>query len=100
VVEEGPRPSGGAQREAALLIVEAWTALARDLMVAAAGRPEIAATATLDPELQAIAMRIGQAALRDFIALLERIRDGLRQNAAPRLALEVAMLAWPSHAGR
>ena len=100
VVEEGPRPTGAAQREAALLIVEAWLALARDLMVAAAGRPEIAATATLDPEVPAIATRIGQAALRDFIALLERIRDGLRQNAAPRLALEVAMLAWPSHAGR
>ena len=100
VGDEGPRPSGGAQREAALLIVEAWLALARDLMVAAAGRPGIAATAALDPEAPAIAARIGQAALADFIALLERVRDGLRQNAAPRLALEVAMLAWPSPAGR
>jgi len=100
VVEDGPRPTSGAQREAALLIVEAWLALARDLMVAAAGRPGIAATAALDPALPEIAARIGHAPLRDFIALLERIRDGLRQSAAPRLALEVAMLAWPSPSGR
>ena len=100
VVEEEARPTGGAQREAALLIVEAWLGLARDLVVAAAGRPQIAAAAALEPELASIAERIGQPALRDFIALLERIRDGLRQNAAPRLALEVAMLAWPTQAPR
>lgn len=98
--EEGVRMTGGAQREAALLIVDAWLGLTRDLMVAAAGRPEIAESAALDPELPAIAQRLGVAAIRDFIALLERIRDGLRQNAAPRLALEVAMLAWPAPSAR
>jgi DNA polymerase III, delta subunit len=96
VAEEGTRPTGAAQREAAVLIVDAWLGLARDLLVAAAGRPEIAATAALDPDLPVVAEAIGQARLRDFIALLERIGDGLRVNAAPRLALEVAMLAWPS----
>ena len=96
VVEEGARPTGGAQREAALLIVDAWLGLSRDLLVAAAGRPGIAASVALDSDLPAIAERIGQVATRDFIALLERIRDGLRQNAAPRLALEVAMLEWPT----
>ena len=94
------RPTGSAQREAALLIVEAWLGLARDLAVAAAGRPGIAAAAALDDELPRIAQGIGQAAIRDFIALLERIGDGLHQNAAPRLALEVAMLAWPTRAAR
>ncbi len=100
VVEDGARPTSGAQREAALLIVEAWLGLARDLAVAAAGRPQLAAAAALDPERPSLAERIGQPAIRDFIALLERIRDGLRQNAAPRLALEVAMLAWPNQAPR
>jgi hypothetical protein len=33
--------------------------------------------------------------LADFGSLLERVRDGLLQNAAPRLALEVAALSWP-----
>src|SRR4029078_8774260 len=37
VVEEEARPTGGAQREAALLIVEAWRRLARDLAEAGAG---------------------------------------------------------------
>jgi hypothetical protein len=97
---ETTRPTSAAQREAALLIVEVWLGLARDLLVAAAGRPQIAAAATLLPDLQAVARRVGQPAIRDFIALLERIRDGLRQNAAPRLALEVAMLAWPTAAGQ
>jgi DNA polymerase III delta prime subunit len=95
-MEEAPRLTGGAQRGAALLIVEAWLALARDMLVTAAGRPQIAPAATLLPEMPAAAARIGQARIRDFIALLERIRDGLGQNAASRLALEVAMLAWPA----
>jgi DNA polymerase III delta prime subunit len=99
-VDETARPTSSAQREAALLIVEAWLALARDLLVVAAGRPEIAAAAALIPELPEVAARIGQPAIRDFIDLLERIRDGLRQNAAPRLALVVAMLAGPPHMPR
>jgi len=99
-VEDGAKPTGAAQREAALLIVDAWLGLARDLLVAAAGRPGIAASVALDPELPDIAARLGPGAIRDFIALLERIRDGLRQNAAPRLALEVAMLTWPIQPNR
>ncbi len=97
---EAARPTSAAQREAALLIVEAWLGLARDLLVAAAGRPQIAASVTVLPDLASAALRIGQPAIRSFIVLLERIRDGLRLNAAPRLALEVAMLAWPSGTGR
>ena len=96
VSDEAVRPTSGAQREAALLIVDAWLGLARDLMVTASGRAELAASAAYDAELQDLAEQIGQPALRDFIALLERMRDGLRLNAAPRLALEVAMLAWPT----
>jgi len=97
---EASRPTSAAQREAALLIVDAWLGLARDLLLAAAGRPGIAATAALLPDLQDVAKRIGRASIRAFISELERIRDGLRVNAAPRLALEVAMLAWPTGSGR
>ncbi len=97
---EVPRPTSAAQREAALLIVDAWLGLARDLMLAAAGRPQIAAAAMLLPDLEAVARVVGQSAIRSFIGELERIRDALRLNGAPRLALEVAMLAWPTAAGR
>lgn len=93
---DAPRPTSAAQREAALLIVDAWLALARDLLLAAAGRPGIAAGSALIPDLQEVASTIGRPALRAFIGELERIREALRVNAAPRLALEVAMLAWPT----
>ena len=93
-----PRVSSAAQRGAALLIVEAWLGLSRDLLVASAGRPQLAPASSLLPDLAELAARLDPASIRAFIALLERIRDGLRQNAAPRLALEVAMLAWPSRA--
>ena len=97
---EAPRPTSAAQREAALLIVDAWLGLARDLLLAAARRPGIATTAALLPDLQLVAARIGQPPIRAFIGELERIRDALRVNAAPRLALEVAMLAWPTESGQ
>jgi DNA polymerase III gamma/tau subunit len=95
---EAPRVPSAAQRGAALLIVEVWLSLARDLLVTAAGRPGMAPTDALLPDLPSVAGQLGTGTMRDFIALLERVRDGLRQNAAPRLALEVAMLAWPSRA--
>jgi len=98
--DEVQRPTSAAQREAALLIVEAWLGLARDLLVAAVGRPQIATSSPLLPDLQEVAERFGRVAIFEFIALLERIRDGLRENAAPRLALEVAMLSWPFGAAR
>jgi DNA polymerase III gamma/tau subunit len=92
---DAARPTSAAQREAALQIVDAWRDLARDLLLAAAGRPAIATTVALIPDLEGTARAIGQPAIRAFIAELERIREALRLNAAPRLALEVAMLAWP-----
>ncbi len=92
---DAARPTSAAQREAALLIVDAWLGLARDLLLTAAGRPGIAAGSALIPDLSEVAIAMGPPAIRAFIAELERIRDALRVNAAPRLALEVAMLAWP-----
>jgi len=92
---ESVRTPAGAQRQAALLIVDAWLDLARDLLVSALDRPGIAPSATLLPDSGALAARLDPAQLYRFIGLLERIREGLLQNAAPRLALEVAMLAWP-----
>ena len=89
------RPAAAAQRAAALAIVDAWQALVRDLLVAAAERPALAPAAQLLADLEPMARRLRPAALVDFAALLERIRDGLLENAAPRLALERAMLTWP-----
>ena len=78
------------------VIVEAWLGLARDLMVTAAGQADAAPAGELLPDLSIAAQQVGARPLAEFIGLLERIHDGLAQNAAPRLALEVAMLAWPT----
>jgi hypothetical protein len=89
------RTPASAQRAAALVIVAAWLGLARDLLVAAAGRPELAPGTELAPDVARIGPRLGTAPIIRAIRLLERIHDGLRENAAPRLALEAAMLTWP-----
>ncbi|MGH2429158.1 MAG: ATP-binding protein [Candidatus Limnocylindria bacterium] len=93
---DAARVATGQQREAALLLVGAWIDLTRDLLVASAGRPGLAPAAELLPDLPSIASDLGTDALAAFAQRLEVVHDGLRQNAAPRLALEAAMLDWPA----
>jgi MoxR-like ATPase len=94
--EEEARTPAAAQRAAATVLVGAWLDLARDLLVVAAGRPELAPGNELGSELATAGSRIRSDELVRFIGLLERIHDGLRENAAPKLALEAAMLSWPA----
>lgn len=94
--EEGGRTPAAAQRAAAITLVEVWLELTRDLLVVAAGRSDLAPGGELGPELAAAGERLDPVSLARFAGLLERIHDALRENAAPRLALERAMLAWPS----
>jgi DNA polymerase III delta prime subunit len=98
--DEPAKVPGAAQRAAAMLVVDAWHGLARDLLLAAAGRAQLAPSAQLLDGLADAAHAIGRDRLVAFIRLLDRIQDGLRTNAAPRLALEVAMLAWPTRPAR
>ena len=87
------------QRAAASLVVEAWLAVTRDLLVASASRAELAGGAELagdgGAELAALSARIAPGDLVRMIAFLEGTHAALRENAAPRLALEAAMLIWP-----
>lgn len=92
---EEVRTPASAQRGAAALLVDVWLSLTRDLIVAAAGRPVLAPSRELAPELESLAERIGPARLVQMAGLLERVHAGLREAAAPKLALEAAMLAWP-----
>jgi hypothetical protein len=94
--DDAPRTPASVQREAALLVIEAWLALARDLLVSAAGRPGLAPSGELAPEVAELGRRVGPTPLVRVIGMLERAFDGLRENAAPRLTLEAAMLAWPT----
>jgi DNA polymerase-3 subunit delta' len=96
--DDAPRIAGAVQRAAAQLVIGAWRDLARDLLMAAAGRPALMAAESPAGELQQAARGLDRRSLIAFLALTERITDGLRENAAPRLALEVAMLRWPTAA--
>lgn len=90
------RVATAVQRGAALQITEAWLALVRDMIVAAAGRPHLAPAAEIVPQMAEAATSIGVQRLTIAARRLERVHAGLLDNAAPRLALEAAMLAWPS----
>lgn len=94
--DDAPRAATPVQRAGATALVDVWLSLARDLMVATAGRPDVAPASELLPDLAAVACRLDTHDLADSIGLLERVREGLEQNASPRLALEAAMLAWPT----
>jgi DNA polymerase III subunit delta' len=94
--EEPVRLAGAAQRAAALLLVDAWRDLARDMLVARAGRADLGAAGLHLPEMTDVAGALDEGALVAFINLLEQAAEGLRANAAPRLAIERAMLAWPT----
>jgi DNA polymerase III delta prime subunit len=92
---EEARTPASAQRDAALRVVNAWIGLTRDLLVAAAGRAELTPSSELADELGELGRRIGVRPLGAMIDHLERVHAGLRENGAPRLALESAMLRWP-----
>ncbi len=93
---EPARTPTALQRGGAILLVEVWLALARDLLVVAGGQPDAAAAQDLRTELLDAAGRIEPAGLASFVGLLERVHEGLGQNAAPRLALDVVALSWPA----
>lgn len=93
--DEEARTPAAAQRRAATMLVDVWLPLTRDLLVAAVGRVELAPSRELAPELESFAGRIGAAPLVRMATRLEIVHAGLLENAAPKLALEALMLAWP-----
>jgi hypothetical protein len=93
--DEEARTPASVQREAAMLVVNAWIGLTRDLLMAHAGRPDLAPGMELGSELEGLARRLDGRSLISVAERLERIHAGLRENAAPKLALEAGMLAWP-----
>lgn len=88
-------PATAQQRAGALLVLEAWIGLARDLAVVAAGRPGLAPGIELVEGIEAAGRRISPVHAANAVRILERVRESVAANAAPRLAMSVAMLAWP-----
>jgi hypothetical protein len=94
--DEEARTPASVQREAAILVVEAWIGLTRDLLMARVGRSELAPASELGADLDRWVSRLDPPSLVAVVERLERIHAGLRENAAPRLSLEAAMLVWPT----
>lgn len=88
-------PATAQQRAGALLVLDAWIGLARDLAMVAAGRPSLAPGTELVDGLEAAGRRLHPARAAGSVRALERVREAVANNAAPRLAMSVAMLAWP-----
>ncbi|MEO8246877.1 MAG: hypothetical protein ABI622_07110 [Chloroflexota bacterium] len=89
-------PATGQQRAAAILVLDAWIGLARDLAMVAAGRAHLAPSTELLEGTAAAGSAVSARDAARAVRALERIRDGVAVNAAPRLAMSVAMLAWPT----
>lgn len=92
-------PATAQQRAGALMVLDAWIDLARDLVVVAAGRPPLAASRDVLEGLDAAGRRLTPSTAARAVRALERVREGVATNAAPRLAMSVAMLAWPALEG-
>jgi hypothetical protein len=85
----------GAMRDAALRVIDTWLDLARDMLVASLGRDGLAPSRELTEDFAVITREVGAAPIARAIRVLERVRAGIEQNAAPRLSLEAAVLGWP-----
>ncbi len=102
-VDAGPADDGATaplataqQRAAALLVLDAWIALARDLALIATGRPGLAPSVDFVEGAEAAGAALPPAVAARAVRDLEHVRDGIEQHAAPRLAMSAAMLSWPS----
>ncbi len=89
------RISPAERRRAAAALLEVWSAVSRDLAVAAlGGRRELRDPALLE-ELVAAADGMAPEAPARFLGRLARTSELLEQNANPELALDVLALSWP-----
>ena len=90
------RTTPSERRLAASALLGAWTAVARDLAVAAAGSPGAVRDIALLDDLAAVAPRVESAQVVAFLGRLVRAAELLDANANPELLVDVLVVAWPS----
>jgi DNA polymerase-3 subunit delta' len=76
-----------------------WLEYWRDLLLVKVGLGQAITNLNLEAELAELAGRLSLAEVRAFISSIRLARQQLRQNANPRLVLEVLMLDMPKKAG-
>ena len=80
-------------------ILGTWLEYWRDLLLVKVGLGQAITNLNLEAELADLAGRLSLAEVRAFISSIRLARQQLRQNANPRLVLEVLMLDMPKKAG-
>ncbi|MGZ6268991.1 MAG: hypothetical protein ACXWMU_00290 [Candidatus Limnocylindrales bacterium] len=83
------------RRRAAAVLLEAWTAVARDLAVASIGGRRAIRDPALLEELEQAAASLPPGTAVAFLERLEQASRLLDQNANPDLLVDVLLLAWP-----
>jgi DNA polymerase III delta' subunit len=99
--EAGPgtaRQSAAERRRSAAFVLETWSALTRDLLLARLGELGRLHDPSLIEDLQASAPLIDQEELVTFLARIARSGELLEANLAPELLLDALAVGWPSAA--
>jgi hypothetical protein len=89
------RGSPAERRRAARSLLSVWTALARDLLVVAAGDRGAVSDMALLEELETAASTLSTASLVAFLGRLVRGAELLEANANPELLADTLIVAWP-----
>jgi DNA polymerase-3 subunit delta' len=76
-------------------ILDDWVGVWRDLLLIKAGVPESIINIDFEGRLQSLSGRFNMSQIRTAIGAIRAVQKHLRQNASPRLALEVLMLDIP-----
>jgi DNA polymerase-3 subunit delta' len=92
---DAPKLAAADRRSAAATLVGVWSAIARDLAVAAAGGTRHLRALELVDDLRGVAPAVSTAALSAFMVRLVAISGQLDENVNPELALDVLALSWP-----
>jgi DNA polymerase-3 subunit delta' len=90
----GRRAPAAERRRAALLLVEVWRSVSRDLAIAALGDPAMVRDPALLDEL-AVAAELPPGAAAGFLQRLDRAGELLESNVSPELVVDALVLAWP-----
>jgi DNA polymerase III subunit delta' len=83
-VEEALAHAGGRGADG---VLDDWISAARDLLLADCGLYDLAANQSLGPELKRAQRMLGSARIKELFSLLDRAREYMKANVAPRTAL-------------
>lgn len=82
------------RRRAALVLVDIWRELLRDVTVVALGERAAVRDLALHDDLEAAAPAIGAEGAAEFLRRLDVAGERLEGNVSPELVLDVLALAW------